>query len=80
MRPHSHAISPRQADSLAHGDRVARMESAGDVRGRDVRHDVRVVADVLAHVTVEVDFHYFLRYSGGRVARGDSRGRIETTM
>jgi hypothetical protein len=57
MRADIHSISLRQTDRRLHRLRVTRVESTSNIRRRNVRHDVFIIANVLTHVTVEVDFH-----------------------
>jgi hypothetical protein len=57
MRADCHPMPLRQTDRCLHDRRSACMESTGDIGRCDVRHDLFIVADVLAHVTVDIHIH-----------------------
>ena len=52
MRAHRDAIFQRFADALKHHQRIARMEAAGDIGGRDQLQQRAIVGAAFAQIGV----------------------------
>ena len=55
VRADGDTVLPGKRNGLAHRVRIARVKSAGNVRRRDQRHQLGVLAAALTDVGVEID-------------------------
>ena len=59
MRANGHVVSDSKINGRTHRTRIARVKSAGDVRGRNVIHELGIIAAAFAHVAIQINLQHF---------------------